>query len=356
MSTSLQRRVLTWAMGALGLGASVLLAGSWWMLRNEMREVFTDNLKQVALAVATHNGAGDALLQQRIARQLPRVYEENGNFEFVTALWTRDGKLVNSSDPAVVLPFGTHSGLSVVSSQGETWHVYTIVLDDSVVQAAQRASERESLARENAAALVPPALVLLALIAVLLVLALRRALAPLAAAAGEIAGRSVEALHPIPLASYAPELHLLIAAINDLMARLGQAMALQRHFVADAAHELRTPITALRLQLQLLERAADEAQRQSAQEALRAGISRIQHLLEQLLQLSRLGPDAPALKMEQVDLGELARTAVERFSARADERRVDLGAITAASPRIGGDVHQLQLLLGNLVDNALRYT
>ncbi len=96
------------------------------------------------------------------------------------------------------------------------------------------------------------------------------------------------------MAGQPPELHLLIGAINDLMARLGSALALQRHFVADAAHELRTPITALRLQLQLLERAGDGAQRTAALQELRAGIARAQHLVEQLLQLSRLGPEAPA--------------------------------------------------------------
>ncbi|UUZ78621.1 hypothetical protein LP414_00310 [Polaromonas sp. P1(28)-13] len=74
------------------------------------------------------------------------------------------------------------------------------------------------------------------------------------------------------------------------MARLGGALALQRHFLADAAHELRTPITALRLQLQLLERAGDGAQREVALSQLRAGIDRAQHLIEQLLQLSRLAP------------------------------------------------------------------
>ena len=256
MTASIHRRVLLWALGALLLGAVMLVGGSWWVLSKEMEEVFEDNLKQVALAVANHHGTYGVARPPRLAEQLPRVYEEYGNFEFVTAVWTREGKRMHSSNEGVDLPFRSRSGLSEVTVNGEHWHIYTIVLVDGIVQAAQRASEREALARGTASTLAMPAVALLALIAALLTFALHRGLAPLSNAASAVTARSVEALHPIPLADHPAELHLLIGAINDLMARLGSALALQRQFLADAAHELRTPITALRLQLQLLERAA----------------------------------------------------------------------------------------------------
>jgi signal transduction histidine kinase len=356
LTASIHRRVLLWAMGALLVGATLLVGGSWWVLMHEMGEVFEDNLKQVALAVANYQGTDGAARTPRLAQPLPRVYEEYGRFEFVTAVWTREGRRVHSSDESVALPFLSRSGLSQVSLQGETWHLYTIVLDDSIVQAAQRGSERESLARETASTLVLPTLLLLTLIAALLTFALRRGLAPLSNAASEVTARSVEALHPISMADHPPELHLLIGAINDLMARLGSALAMQRHFLADAAHELRTPITALRLQLQLLERAGDAAQRAAAQEELRAGIDRAQHLVEQLLQLSRLGPEGPALHSAPVDLAELCRSTVGRFSARADDLGIDLGAATDGPVPVSGDLQQLSALLDNLVENALRYT
>jgi signal transduction histidine kinase len=359
VTASIHRRVLLWAMGALLLGAALLVGGSWWVLMHEMGEVFEDNLKQVALAVANyhHTDHSDGVARvPRLAQPLPRVYEEYGQFEFVTTVWSRDGRRLHSSDEAVALPFLSRSGLSQVTLGGERWHLYTIVLDDAIVQAAQRASERQSLARETASTLVLPALLLLAVIAALLTFALRRGLAPLSNAANEVTARSVEALHPIPLGDHPPELHLLIGAINDLMARLGSALAMQRHFLADAAHELRTPITALRLQLQLLERASDASQRAAAQHELRAGIERAQHLVEQLLQLSRLGPEAPALQRAPMDLAELARSTVSRFSARADELGIDLGAATDAPVPITGDPQQLAALLDNLVENAVRYT
>ena len=353
---SIQRRVLVWALGALALGASLLVGGAYLLLAHEMSEVFADNLKQVALAVANHHGTYGMASTPRIAEQLPRIYEEYGQFEFVTAAWTRSGTLLHLSDPTAALPFLSRSGLSRVTIGQEQWQLYTIVLEDGIVQAAQRDSERQALARETAAKLIVPALLMLTLLAGLLTLALRRGLSPLSHAAGDVTARSVETLHPIALTAHPPELHLLIGAINDLMARLGGALALQRHFLADAAHELRTPITALRLQLQLLERAGDTAQRELALSQLRAGIDRAQHLIEQLLQLSRLAPETPALRRELVDLAGLVRATVSRFSARADERQVDLGAVAEGAPTVHADPQQLAILLNNLVDNALRHT
>lgn len=353
---SIHRRVLVWAMGALVLGASLLVGSSYLTLAHEMEEVFEDNLKQVALAVANHHGTYGMARTPSLAEQLPQVYDEYGKFEFVTAAWTRNGTLLHRSNPAVNLPFLSRSGLSVVSVGQERWHLYTIVLQDGIVQAAQRDSERQALARETGAVLIAPALLLLAVLAVMLTLALRRGLAPLALAADQVTARSVEALHPIALSAHPSELHLLIGAINDLMHRLGGALSLQRLFLADAAHELRTPITALRLQLQLLERAGDAVQRQAAQNQLRAGIERAQHLVEQLLQLSRLAPETPALHREPVDLAEMVRAAVGRFSARADQRKIDLGAVTDGNPVTEADAQQLTILLNNLVDNALQHT
>lgn len=356
MNTSIHRHLLVWVMGALGVGAALLIAASWLVLADEMGEVFEDNLKQVALAVAHHHGTYGIARQPQLAEQLPKVYSEYGKFEFATAVWTREGVLLNSSEDGVRLPFLSRSGLSAVEVGREKWHLYTIVLEDGIVQAAQRASEREALARETASKLILPALLVLGVIAGLLTLAIRRGLAPLSQAAGEVSVRSAESLHPLDLSAHPPELHLLVGAVNDLMARLGGSLALQRHFLADAAHELRTPITALRLQLQLLERAASLQEREAATAQLRAGIERAQHLVEQLLQLSRLAPETPALRRDTVELAELVRSTVGHFSARAEQKGVDLGALPGAQVRIAGDAQQLGILLNNLVDNALRHT
>jgi signal transduction histidine kinase len=353
---SIRRRLFAWVMGALVAGAAVLVGGSYLLLEDEMDEVFADNLRQVALAVANHHGSDGGDGKARLSQQLPRIYDENGKFEFVTQVWSRGGQRLRGSDDAVALPFASRSGLADVRIGGERWHVYTVVLEDGVVQAAQRESERQGLARDTASKLIAPTLAMLALLAVLLALALRRGMAPLARAAGEVSSLDVESLRPIPLERHPAELQPLVAEINQLMLRLGSALALQREFLADAAHELRTPVTALRLQLQLLERADGEPARQDALEQLRAGVDRLQHLVQQLLQVSRVAPDAPALRLEPLDLAAVARDLVARFSARAEARGIDLGVESEGAAPVNGDASQLAVLLENLVDNALRHT
>ena len=353
---SIHRRVLVWVMAALVMGASLLVASTYLSMKHELGEVFEDSLKQVALTVANHHSEYGISRKPRLVDQLPKIYEEYGEFDFVTAAWSLGGTLTHTSDAKVALPFLSRSGLSLVTIGGQEWHLYTIVLEDGIVQAAQRDSARQALARQSSFKLVLPAIAMLAILTMLLTLALSRGLAPLSLATAEVTARSVETLHPIALATQPVELHLLVGAINDLMTRLGSALALQRHFLADAAHELRTPITALKLQLQLLERANDAGQREAARNELRAGIERAQHLIEQLLQLSRLAPETPALRREPVDLAGLVRSTVSVFSARADEQLIDLGAVVEGEPVVNADAQQLAILLNNLVDNALRHT
>ena len=355
---SIERRLLVWILGALTLGAAALVLVSYLVTLEEMNEIFDENLKQVALAVATYHRA-DAGAEPRgrgALPVLPRVYEEQGDFDFVTLAWTRDGRRSFASDARVELPFGAVSGLARVRSSGEDWHVYTIVRSDSVIQAAQRASSRRTLAGEAASKLFAPLLLLIGLISVLLVAALRRGLRPLDDAADGVAARSAVSLEPIGEAGLPREIHPLIRAINGLMQRLSEAFSAQRRFVADAAHELRSPITALRLQLQAFERARDDDGRVRAVADLQAGIDRAQRLIEQLLSLSRVEPDAPPAPPQPLDLGELAREAVSLRSIEAEQKGIDLGADVAERATVAGDRHQLMVLLDNLIGNAIRYT
>ena len=185
---------------------------------------------------------------------------------------------------------------------------------------------------------------------------LRRGLQPLGSAARDIAARSARALDPIAAGDVPREITPLVTSINDLIARLSIAFSAQRRFLADAAHELRTPVTALKLQLQLLRRSTDEASREEAMAELDAGIGRAQRLIEQLLQVARAEPDGERPRMEPVELGELVRSVVGNLSIKAERHGIDLGASGPAGIVVKGDGNQLIVLLNNLVENALRYT
>jgi signal transduction histidine kinase len=193
-------------------------------------------------------------------------------------------------------------------------------------------------------------------VAGLVVAALRRGLRPLEIAARDIATRTASSLTPIATADVPAEIRPLVSSLNDLMARLALAFSKQRQFLADAAHELRTPVTALRLQLQLLTRAKDDAARTAAVTELEAGINRSQRLIEQLLHVARFEHDGHLLRRDRVDLGELTRAVVGAMTAKAEQRGLDLGADIHAGVVVEGDQDQLTVLLNNLVENALRYT
>jgi signal transduction histidine kinase len=282
--------------------------------------------------------------------------EEAEESEIVTLTWTRAGQRVYASDPGVKLPFIDKEGLSRLQVDGKHWIVYSSVRDDGVAQAAQRVASRKEMAGESAAKVFPPMLALVAIVGGLLVFGLRRGLAPLDTAAKDIAARSATALDPIDARDVPREITPLVASINGLIGRLGTAFAAQRRFLADAAHELRSPVTALRLQLQLLRRSTDEVSRQDAMAELEAGIARSQRLIEQLLHVARTDPEGELTRNERVELDGLVRAVVGNLSIQAEHRGIDLGATTTKAVAIQGDAEQLTVLLNNLVENALRYT
>jgi two-component system OmpR family sensor kinase len=151
------------------------------------------------------------------------------------------------------------------------------------------------------------------------------------------------------------ELRPLVEQINALLDRLASSLDAQRRFLADAAHELRSPVSALALQAQLAQRAQTPAARSEALEELRRGTERTRRLVQQLLDFARLEPGVPSGPFLAVDLARLVRDAVGGYAGQADERGVDLGADAAAPAYVSGIEAELQSLVANLLDNALRY-
>jgi two-component system OmpR family sensor kinase len=146
----------------------------------------------------------------------------------------------------------------------------------------------------------------------------------------------------------------LVRSLNHLLARLADAFDTQRRFAADAAHELRTPLTALTLQIQLARRAESPEDRAIALDRLEQGVKRSTRLVQQLLTMARLDPDA-ARPAAEVDLAALATAAVDEKLALAEQRQVAL-SVEARRAVLTGQEDALRILLTNLVDNALRYT
>jgi len=350
---SLRGDLLRWSLGALGVGSLVLVLVAYVVTLEEMNEVLDQNLQEVAASVAQYHAG--ARIDHPVGVALQAGDTTSDHADLITQIWRPNGTLVFASSERFRLPFSVTPGAHQRQVGGWEWRTYTVVESDAVIQVAQRTSARHQMARESASKLVVPLAVLAVLLGVLLAVALRRGMRPLDEATLQMAQRNALTLEPIDERAMPREILPLVRAFNDLMRRLAEAFETQRRFVADAAHELRSPVAALRLQLQLLDRAADDSARAAATAQLRLGIDRSQRLVEQLLQLSRAQPEGETLTMEEVRLDELVQSVVAEFDLEAERRGIDLGARTDRGLTVRSDAYQLRILLNNLVRNALRY-
>jgi two-component system sensor histidine kinase TctE len=185
-----------------------------------------------------------------------------------------------------------------------------------------------------------------------------RGLAPLSTLRREIESRSHRDLSALPEEQAPQEVQPLIHAMNDLLARLGAAMSAQQRFIADAAHQLRTPIAGLKTQTELALRQVQLDDVQTTLRQLQTATEQSTRLVNQLLSLARAEPGAkPEHASEKLDLVRLAREATTEWVPRALARNIDLGYDGVDSAGwIEGDSFLVREMLGNLLDNAIRYT
>jgi two-component system OmpR family sensor kinase len=344
--SSLRARLLAWLLtGVLLVG----VGGGWIVYRNALEEAdafFDYHLYQTALLLR------DQPVEYDLIPQLPAA---DANYDFVVQVWSSDGRSIYLSKPHSVLPAITTLGFSNATTSEGQWRVYGVGAPNRVIQVAQPMRVREREAAAIAERALKPFALLLPVLALLIWVAVGRALEPLKQLTGQVKARGVDALEPLPDTRLPEEVRPLVGALNDLLARLNGALERERAFMADAAHELRSPLTALHLQMGMLARAGNEAERADATQKLSAGVQRAIRLVEQLLSLARQEPRAEPAR-SRVSLDELAREVVSEVIPLADAKSIDLGVAGSAPAAVLGDPERLRTLLRNLVDNAVRYT
>lgn len=220
--------------------------------------------------------------------------------------------------------------------------------------AAHFAREREEVAGEIAEQLLKPMLFALPALAVLLAIAIGFALMPLRQLARDVAERAPDRLDPLPVAALPAEVQPLVARLNSLFADIMRALENERRFTADAAHELRTPLAALKAQAQVALASIDTAERQRALGQILAGCDRATHLVAQLLTLARLDAHS-ADPLQVVALRPVAEGILAMSAGEAIQKNCDL-VLRDGDADIRGDALLLEVLLRNLVDNALRHS
>lgn len=226
-----------------------------------------------------------------------------------------------------------------------------------LIEVGETTEKRSQLANKIIASVILPQFVIIPLAVVLVWFGLSQGLRPLTRLRDRIEARREADLSPIALRRVPEELRPLTEAFNSMLARMQQNVTAQRRFIADAAHQMRTPLTGLKTQAQLAMRETDPAELRHALRQILIGADRASRLVDQLLALARAEASGHSQQtLVAIDLDQLLREVVETWVVQALERRIDLGYEPAEHVAILGNPFLLREMINNLLDNALRYT
>ena len=350
---SIRRRLLLALLATTLLIWGATLLFSYRDTRHELDELLDAHLAQsTSLLIAQIGHETDEIDEEHS----PRLHDYQRKVAF--QIWERGKWLIlhSASAPNVRLSPSDH-GFSDSQVGGSTWRVYS-AWDDArhfLIQVGERREARDALAKTIARNMLLPLLIALPVLGLLIWFSVTRALRPLRVLGSQVAVQDADNLAPIHAATAPDEVLPLVEGLNTLFARVRASIESERSFTADAAHELRTPLAAIRTQAQVARAAGGDAERRHALDNVIAGCDRTAHLMDQLLTIARLEP-TPAVQRETVDLQALVANVVADLAPAAIAKDVDLQLAQGAAVPVAGSPGLLAIMVRNLIDNAIRYT
>ncbi len=363
---TLQRRLLMLLL--IGAPAIWVIAVGYalWSARLEINELFDTQQVRLAQQVA-------ALLPSAQLNGTPRPLPSadapgaSGSAELdelSIAVWNERGEMMLSDREGVALPFDMQAaGFVDVALAGQAWRVYYMNISVEGARwrigVGQAAKERSELLRGLMVSQLLPWLLMLPVLLAVLAAAVRRGLKPVRTIAQQVQARRADSLAPLAATDVPAELQPLLGAMNDLFERIDRALEHERRLTADAAHELRTPLAALRAHWEAAQLAHDDAARQHAYAQIGVGIDRLSHLVSQLLALAGIESRGAPVFTAAVDWHRVIERALSDsltlLESTATEVVVDWPPEGTAPLPLLGDEALLATLLRNLIDNAARY-
>jgi two-component system sensor histidine kinase QseC len=357
---SLRARLLGGVLLAVTLVWIGVAATGWLRVRHETEELFDAHLAQAAAVLVALLSDGeddedddDLELEIEHAPELHR-YARNVAFQ----VWERGRKLrVHSRNAPRERLSDVEKGFSDASIDGERWRVFSTWAFErrALVQVGERVDARDAVGAQIGRHLLLPLAVALPLLAIALSLAIGRALAPLRGLADAVAARDPQRLEPVAVAGVPSEVRPLVLRLNELFVRIDASLERERAFTADAAHELRTPLAAIRAQAEVARASVIDTERRHALDQVIAGCDRAARLTEQLLTLARLESGEWRERFAACDLAAVAHEVLTELAPAAHARGVAIALDAAAPMSLRGDAALLHVLIRNLVDNAVRY-
>ena len=347
LSHSLRGRLLWFLLAAVTIAAIAQASIAYRTALADADEIFDYHMQQMALSLRSNAPLSN--LESRAATD--DTAESN---DMLVQVWTPDGVQVFRTTSAARLPQRAVLGFSDVRANGTTYRIFSLQTPMQTVQVAQDMAVRRNMAGNLALRTVAPVAVMMPILMLVVWWVVSRSLEPVARVRKQVAARQADDLSPVSETGLPDEVLPLVQELNLLFGRVRTAFNAQHNFVADAAHELRTPLAALKLQALSLQRADSAESREVAIGRLTAGIERATRLVEQLLVLAR--QEASVVKPVPVDLAALAARTVGELAGVAAAKGVDLGLQHADAAGVAGQPDALAILMRNLVDNAVKYT
>lgn len=335
--------------------------------RDQMDEFFDTYQLLLARQLSTADWTNLTADMQKKSNRLIENVDDDGEEEDEAlgfAVFNRRGEMIFNDDENgrdfIYTPEASGFVNQKIGRKKDMWRIFWLTSADKnfTIAVGQELEFRDDAALELVEETLLPWLVGLSVLLLAVIWMVSRELRPLRRIADELSERDSDNLHPLSLSGQASEILPLIKAINTQFSRIEQMLQRERGFISDSAHELRSPLTALKVQLEVAQLADDDAAaRHQALQKLNQGIDRSTRLVEQLLALSRLDSAAAAANDEPLDWPALVNAAVNEQLPAAEEKKINIKTSTDGSaPTTCGQPLLWALLLRNLLDNAVRYS
>lgn len=351
VTTSLQFKLSAWIAGvilSIALAAGIFSFIAAFMEANELQD---DQLRQVA-----------ALIDQNTIPSTRNMTET----EYKALQIDSEARIIiqelksapaNVTPSELAFPASLPDGIQTIKAKHDHWRVYVKTLHTGHrIALAQDTALRDEIARDGALRTLLPFIILIPVLIGMTSILIRRMLKPVRLLADNIDTRSEQELGSLRVDDVPSEIKPFIDAINRLLLRVACSIEMQQRFVADAAHELRSPLTALSLQAEGLEASDMSVETKMRVNKLREGLKRARSLLEQLLALARVQEQQKTLVTTMVSIQQVFRQVLEDLMPLAEAKNIDIGVLNSTDVSITANETDLFTLVKNLADNAIRYT
>ncbi|WP_414473548.1 sensor histidine kinase [Microvirga sp. M2] len=344
--SSLRKQLTMWftlLLISFGLAGGV---GAYIVAQQDPDNFLDDQMRGIALDVV---GSVDDLAQM----PAPPL---NASDMIVVQAWDPDGRLLKSFPPNFDLPRQTKTGFSSFTTPQGGWRSYTWVLDDGTVQVSQQALVRRELALKAALPALVTTFLLIPISWLLVRWVVGRILSPVDHLTRDLLARRPDSTQQLSSSDLPGEIVPLVGAMNEALSRVRIMLTAQRQFVSNAAHQLRTPLTALRIQVRNLRQLGNPTGAGGMLDEMELGILRMSALTSQLLVLAR-AETLPVLDVPApVPLSEVLQEAIACLIPQAESKEITISSAEMAPIPIKAERHDLEMLFSNLLDNAIRYT